>query len=327
MRIALIKTYSAKPWRSPATYQRIEDSLAQRWPVSSINTRVPEKLWRWLTQLLRENDENVLTFNIGEYLDEDLREGFLPALLEASGIPHLGSPSEAVRLGLDKARTKEALASHGIPSPPAFIAEADGPRLRASAEDIGYPLFVKPLREGGHIGIDADSIVHSTADLDRAVRRIWRDHAQPALVERFITGPHMREFSVGVIDGAPRLFAPVEIDFDAMGDGPRILSYQAAQAGRERIKPIADDPTRAQVIDLAGRTFDAVGAHDYARVDLRMDAARCYVLEINVMPGLGPHSFLPEAARMLHGLEYAALIQHLAESAGKRWFGPNVGAA
>jgi hypothetical protein len=33
------------------------------------------------------------------------------------------------------------------------------------------------------------------------------------------------------------------------------------------------------------------------------------------MPGLGPHSFLPAAARDIHGLGYGALVQRLAEEA------------
>jgi hypothetical protein len=35
------------------------------------------------------------------------------------------------------------------------------------------------------------------------------------------------------------------------------------------------------------------------------------------MPGLGPHSFLPEAAKAIHALEYNQLIQKLAEDSMK----------
>jgi len=69
---------------------------------------------------------------------------------------------------------------------------------------------------------------------------------------------------------------------------------------------------------LTQRTFAAVGARDYSRVDLRMNQTDCFVIEINVMPGLGPHSFLPEAAKDIYGLEYNQLIHKLTEESMQR---------
>jgi D-alanine-D-alanine ligase len=174
---------------------------------------------------------------------------------------------------------------------------------------------VKPLREGGHRGISEDAIVRDGNALELVVRRNAERFRQPSLVERFLDGPGMREFSVGVIGNLRRLFAPLEIDWEAMPPGPRILSFEAAQDDLERVKPVDDPADAAMLEDLAARTFDAIGALDYARVDLRMVDGRCFVLEINLMPGLGPHSFLPGAVRDRHGLGYAALVQRLAEEA------------
>jgi len=49
-----------------------------------------------------------------------------------------------------------------------------------------------------------------------------------------------------------------------------------------------------------------------------MNREGCYVLEINIMPGLGPHSFLPEAAKEIYGLDYARFIQRLARNSMNR---------
>ena len=220
-----------------------------------------------------------------------------------------------MEIGLDKGRTQQLLRDRGIPTPPSFPAGPEEPDLRGRAQRIGYPLIVKPLREGGHLGVSEDSIVRDGSALERAVRMNAERFGQPSLVERYIDGPGMREFSVGVIGNHRRLFTPVEIDWDAMPAGMRILSYEAAQRDLERVKPVRDPPTVAMLEDLAARTFDAIGALDYARVDLRMDEGGCYVLEINIMPGLGPHSFLPAAARDIHGLGYGELVQRLAEEA------------
>lgn len=246
------------------------------------------------------------------------KTGFLPALLEEWEIPHLGSSAEAIAIGLDKARTKELLNEKRVLTPRYFVANREDSDIKYHAERMGYPLIVKPIREGGHIGIREDSIVCDDASLDKAVNRIFDTHNQPALVEEYITGKEMREFSVGITDSETRLFTPIEIDYESMNVQEAILSYEAAQKDLERIKLVQDEKIRDEIIDLSKRTFVAVGARDYSRVDLRMNHTGCYVLEINIMPGLGPHSFLPEAAKDIYALEYEQLIQSLAEDSMQR---------
>jgi len=314
MEIALVKSYTDKPWRSPETYRLIENCLRGKWKVEAINTNNPETLRNFLTDLRREHGESLFVFNIAEYLDEENKAGFLPDLLDEQNVPHLGSSAEAVAIGLDKGKTKGLLDENCIPTPRYFIADRRDCDVRHPAEGVGYPLIVKPLREGGHIGIGVDSIVHDDAGLHQAVNRIIDNHHQPALVEEYITGSEMREFSVGILDGETRLFTPVEIDYESMQVETAILSYEAAEKDLERIKLVREDAIRDEIIGLAERTFVAVGARDYSRVDIRMNRSGFYVLEINVMPGLGPHSFLPQAAKMIYALEYDQFIQKLAEN-------------
>lgn len=318
MEIALIKSYAEKSWRSPETYRLIEDSLKEKWRVRSINTKAPETLYGFLSKLKQETGEGVFVFNIAEYLDERGREGFLPALLDEWNIPHLGSSAEVVAIGLDKARTKELLIKNQIPTPRSFVATRGEPHIRCLAERIGYPLFVKPIREGGHIGISDDSIVYDDTNLERAVCRIFDHHNQPALVEEYITGEGLREFSVGIIDDENRLFTPYEIDYESMGVKTAILSCEGREKGLHRAKPMRDERMRDELIDLAERTHVAVGARDYSRVDIRTNHTGCYVLEINIMPGLGQRGFLAQAAKAIHALDHNQLIQKLAEVSMKR---------
>ena len=314
MEIVLIKSYAEKPWRNPKTYQLIENSLKEKWRVKSINAKNPETLHSFIIGREQERSKSVFVFNIAEYLDEENKTGFLPALLDKWQIPHLGSSAEVIAIGLDKARTKELLTKHQIPTPRYFVATRGDPDIRTQAKRIGYPLIIKPLREGGHLGIREDSIVYDDTSLIKIVNRIFEIHHQPALVEAYINGDGMREFSVGIIDGKVRLYTPIEIDFESMGLDQDILSYESAQKDLERTKLLQDEKIRGEIIDLSKRTFDAVSAQDYSRVDLRMDQNSCYVIEINIMPGLGSHSFLPGAAKNIHALEYEQLILKLAEN-------------
>ena len=318
MEIALIKSYTRKPWRSPETYQLIENSLKKKWHVKSIHTKNPETLHRFLTRLKQKFGESVFVFNIAEYLDEKNKAFFLPTLLEKWKMFHLGSSAESIEIGLDKASTKEFLSEKNIPSPRYFVANKENSDLEYHAERIGYPLIVKPIREGGHIGITDDSIVYDHPGLNKAVNRIHDTFGQPALVEEYIAGKGMREFSVGIVDGETKLFTPIEIDYESMDVENSILSYESAQKDLERTKPVRDKRIQDEIINLSKRTFAAVGASDYGRVDLRMNDTGCYVLEINNMPGLGPHSFLPEAAKDIYSLEYDQLIQKLAETSIER---------
>jgi D-alanine-D-alanine ligase len=318
MVIAFIKSYTDKPWRSPETYQLIEDSLKEVWPVKSIHTKNPEILFRFFTKLKREWGKNIFVFNIAEYLDEENKTGFLPAILDEWNLHHLGSNEKTVTLGLDKARTKMMLKEQGIPTPRYFVANMDDSDFEEQAERIGYPLIVKPVREGGHIGIREDSIVYDHAGLYKIIKRIFDEHDQPALVEEYLNGKGMREFSVGLIDSETRLFTPIEIDFAAMNLKNPILSNEAAQNDLEKTKLVQDKKIRAEIIDLSKRTFYAIGARDYSRVDLRMNQNGCYVLEINIMPGLGPQSFLPQAAKEIHALEYGQFIQKLTADSMQR---------
>lgn len=312
MPMVLICAYADKPWRSRDTYERIETSLQRWWNVVSLAPRVEKDLRDDLEHLRRRYGDHLFVFNIAEYLDEARRRGFIPAVLDELGIPHLGSPADVVMRGLDKAATKRALQRHGVPTPRFFVAErVEG--CEAVAFEIGYPLIVKPLHEGGHLGVDERSVVKDPDALREAVSRVLIQYHQPALVEAYINGCAMREFSVGVLADDEPVLLPVEIDYDAMPVRVKILTHEMAQHDLEQIKPVAEPEVAARVCDLAWRAFRALGARDYCRVDLRMDAETCYVLEVNVMPGLGALSFLPQAAQMNLGLSYEELIERLAE--------------
>ncbi len=318
MEIILIKSFTNKPWRSQGTYNLIENSLKEKWRVHSINTSDPLTLFSFIRKLQWEHRKKLFVFNIAEYLDEKNKVGFLPALLDEINIQHLGSSVDSIELGLNKVSTKKLLLKNGVPTPRFFVVNSHSVDTSADVEKIGFPLIVKPIEEGGHIGIRDDSIVYDDISLNKIIQRILEEHNQPALVEEYISGPGMREFSVGIIDGDVRLFTPIEIDYKAMGGKKEILSFETAQQDLERTKLVQEGKIQEMVNDLAERTFDIVAAKDYSRIDLRMDDSDCYVLEINIMPGLGPKSFLPQAAKDIHGLEYSQLIQKLVENSIQR---------
>lgn len=313
MHVILIRSYTDKAWRSPQTYDVIERSLREKWDVISIHTLDIEELKTRLLELSEQYTGQIFVFNIAEYLDEEQKKGFIPVILDEMGLPHLGSSAQAIEAGLDKAAAKELFKENAVPTPASFVAEENEELANDQVEAIGFPLIVKPIHEGGHIGIDESSIVRDNIHLKQAVQRIWEEFEQPAIVEEYITPQGMREFSVGIIAGQQRIFTPIEIDYDAMEMDEPILTFAQAQDDLEEISLVEEGEVCDEIIALAEQAFDAVGAEDYSRVDIRMNETGYYVLEINTMPGLGPHSFLPQAAQSLLNMPYSDLIQKLTQ--------------
>src|ERR1043166_7625109 len=97
-----------------------------------------------------------IVFNIAEGLHGVNREAHVPAICEFFGIPYSGSDPFTLSLCLDKARTKETLAFHGVPTAPFAVARsvADLRSLDGlPSPSAKTPLFIKPIHEGSSKGI------------------------------------------------------------------------------------------------------------------------------------------------------------------------------
>src|ERR1700694_4212505 len=125
-------------WDSPATIAAVESALSHLGRVVRLEAKedFPERL--------RQARPDIV-FNIAEGIHGVNREAHIPAICEFFGIPYTGSDPFTLSLCLDKARTKETLAFHGIPTPKFTVVEQleDLDRIVR----LSLPLFVKPLHE------------------------------------------------------------------------------------------------------------------------------------------------------------------------------------
>ena len=218
------------------------------------------------------------------------------ALLEWLNVPFTGCPSPALALGRDKVRTKHLLAAVGLPTPDYAVIDAlPVPRWRRP-----WPAIVKPAGQDASIGIDQNSVVTSQKQLEERVAHVLATYGAPVLVERFIQG---REFHVNIVEdadagpNAPPLVLPLaEIAFKNDRPGKWAVytftakwnEHSEEYATAPLVAPVkipAADFARLEVI--AQRAFRALDCRDYARIDVRMDAAgKFYVLEVNPNPYL-----------------------------------------
>ena len=134
-----------------------------------------------------------LIFNICESHFGDSRESQIPALLEMLRIPYTGSRVLTLALCLDKPMTKRLLNWHELPTPAFQTFENENEPLD---DDMIFPLFVKPAREGTSVGISSKSIVRDEKELREQLRFVFQTYKQTALVEKYIAG---REVTLGVV--------------------------------------------------------------------------------------------------------------------------------
>jgi D-alanine-D-alanine ligase len=297
---------------------------------------------------LRENRPD-LCFNICEGHFGDGREAQVPALLEMLRLPYTGSKVLTLALALDKPMTKRVLMWHDLPTPAFQTFENPHEPLD---DDMVFPLFVKPAREGTGMGVSARSIVRTEPELREQLEYIIGRYKQTALVERFISGRDLTVGLVGNISGVAarrlpmRFYNAASRDYSEAGlaalkaGGMTFLPamevdlepYKETEGGvySNRLKTeLADQVTwtcpakleGAQVRELNWLTaavFRVTGCHDVARVDFRLDEHdnfRPYILEINPLPGLAPgiSDLVIEADAV--GISHTELVNMILEAA------------
>ncbi|MCK5481477.1 MAG: carbamoyl-phosphate synthase large subunit, partial [Gammaproteobacteria bacterium] len=121
--------------------------------------------------------------------------------LEANGAPIIGTSADAIDHAEDRERFQQMVVKLGLLQPPNRIA-SDTEQAMALAEEVGYPLVVRPSYV---LGGRAMEIVYSSEDLARYMREaVQVSNDSPVLLDRFL-------------DDA------VEVDVDAICDGEDVL--------------------------------------------------------------------------------------------------------
>jgi carbamoyl-phosphate synthase large subunit len=120
--------------------------------------------------------------------------------LAAAGIPLLGANLETIDQAEDRIRFANLVESVGIPQPEGGMARSIEEAL-ALAEQIGYPVIVRPSFVIGGLAIDFS---YSASDLvEQLARATVVDPDRPVRIDRYLEG--------------------VEVDVDAIADGETVL--------------------------------------------------------------------------------------------------------
>ncbi|MFF1632321.1 D-alanine--D-alanine ligase [Leifsonia sp. NPDC058248] len=223
-------------------------------------------------------------------------DGALRALLELTGIPFVGSRTDAARLAWSKPTAKTLVARAGVATPASVTLPKETFRelgansvLAAVLDGLGLPLVVKPAQGGSAQGV---TIVTTADELPRAMVDAYT-YADVALIERKVDGV---EVSVAVIDtgDGPEALPAVEIE-PVEGAYTFNARYNAGET-RFYVPARLDDEIAARVAAAATTAHSALGLRHLSRIDLIIDAEGLpWFLEANVLPGLTETSIMPQA--------------------------------
>jgi D-alanine-D-alanine ligase len=213
-------------------------------------------------------------------------DGALQGALQWLNLPYTGSGVMASAIAMDKVRSKHLFRAAGIPTPDYAVASSQA-EASVAAEQIGFPLIIKPSGQGSSVGM---SKVFDRSELNDAVD-LALQYGNEILIEQCITGD---EFTVAILQG--RALPSIRIVT------PRVFYDYRAKYESDRTEYICpgteDAADERQYRDIALAAFSELGCEGWGRVDFMTGADRQpLVLEVNTVPGMTSHSLVPMAAR------------------------------
>lgn len=231
-------------------------------------------------------------------------DGCLQGLLEVLGIPYTGSGVLASALAANRAKTKELLRLHNLPTAPAYVFDAevsDSPvEVRDARRGFGGAVLVRPVCARAGLG---SSVARDELELESALEDALR-FGEQVLVERHFEG---REMGVALLDGEP--LGALELPRNphaalwAAGSCPPVFP---ARLSTERYRAL---------LRLGALAYDALGCEGAACVHLLVsDKENEVVLEVDALPALTPTGIVGRVARAA-GIDFPELVNRVLQGA------------
>ncbi|MDR2167957.1 MAG: D-alanine--D-serine ligase VanG [Clostridiales bacterium] len=239
-------------------------------------------------------------------------DGTIQGLLELAGITIIGCNTLSSALCMDKSVAHKLVSLAGIKVPKSLVLqnEADFSAATSFAEEVGFPLFVKPVNGGSSFGITR---VETCEELPKAIKLAF-EHDNSIIIEENIEG-----FEVGcAILGRDELFVGEVDEIELLGgflgcDEKNTLSTTTIHAPAR----IAADKAH-EIKEIAKVIYRALGCSGFARVDMFLTPAGEIVFnEVNTIPGFMPHSRYPNMLKAA-GMTLEGIVGGIIEAAMPR---------
>lgn len=222
-------------------------------------------------------------------------DGTIQGMLEMAGIPIAGCGTLASALGMDKDRAHKLVSLAGVRVPRHLVLEKESlparqndlcAKAEAFAGEIGYPLYVKPVKAGSSFGITK---VARPEDLSDAISLAFQYDSQ-VLVEENIEG-----FEVGCAVLGNRELLVGEVDEIELAGGLFDFTEKYTLKTSSIHVPARIPVSKSDEIkETAKCIYRALGCKGFTRVDMFLTPAGQVVFnEINTIPGFTEHSRYP----------------------------------
>jgi len=259
--------------------QAVSDSL-RRMGVSITEIDVDDEVVMRLQEAKPDLVVNMLHGKGGE-------DGSMQGLLEIMGFPYTGSGVLASALAMDKVKTKQVWSQLGL-STAEFHLLHDDSDWQAIINTLGK-VVVKPVNGGSSLGI-------AIVDDAKSLRQQYRDSQQidlQVMAEQYIAG---REFSTPVLDG--ELFPTIQMETTR-----DFFDYEAKYIDDDTqviCPPEISNEELEELEMLVGCAYESLGCSGLARIDVLQDEnGKFFLLELNTIPGMTTHSFVPMSAAQI----------------------------
>ena len=232
-------------------------------------------------------------------------DGTIQGLCEMAGIPIIGCGALASAICMDKDRAHRlaSLAGVDVPKATVFTSMPDEAELARRAGEIGFPVFVKPVRAGSSFGITK---VSDAAALIDAVKFAFRFDRE-VIIEEAIGG-----FEVGcAVMGNEALTIGRVDEIEIYGDIFDYVEKYSLKTAKIHMPARISAETEERIKAAAAKIYRALGCRVMARVDMFLTPeGRVVFNEVNTIPGFTPHSRFPNMMKGI-GLDFTALLDEL----------------
>ena len=236
-------------------------------------------------------------------------DGTVQGLFELAGIPVAGCGVLSSALCMDKDRAHRMVREAGVRVPDSCVCSrgTDLDTICRQAENIGYPLFVKPVKAGSSYGITK---VSDESGLQRAVNLAFA-YDERIIVEECISG-----FEVGcAILGTEKLMVG-EVDEIELAEGFFDFTEKyTLKTSAIHVPARIPEETADRIKETAKIIYRALDCRHFARVDMFLtDEGEIVFNEVNTIPGFTAHSRFPNMMKAA-GFSFEEIISAVLEEA------------
>lgn len=234
-------------------------------------------------------------------------DGTVQGVLELMGIPVIGCGLLSSALCMDKELAHRIVEMNGIKTARSFSIRQNYSEesVKRNALELGYPLFVKPVRSGSSFGIS--KVLHEQ-DLISAIENAF-EHDSTVILEEMIDG-----FEVGcaILGNQDSDLIVGEVDEIELSDGFFDFTEKYTLKTSSIHMPAHISPQKAKEIkETALEIYKVLDCCYFARVDMFLTSAgEIYFNEVNTIPGFTEHSRYPNMLKGA-GLSFNEIIDRL----------------